>query len=98
MPRSGNQSDAAIPKYVRIPVHELKVLRGTQELTRQCHQLIYVVVGPVGRMYPTILGSLHQNRGAGEQVRITYVIPMSVGYCNTSDIASARFRRVDPPV
>ena len=87
MPWRGNQSDAPIGEYVGITVDELKVLRGAQELARQCHQLIYVVIGPVGRTYPAILGSLHQNHGVGEQARVTYVISMCVRYRNTSDIA-----------
>src|ERR1700741_5479946 len=49
-----NQSDASIAEYIGITVDELKVLRRAQELTRQRHQLIYVVVRPVGGMYPAV--------------------------------------------
>src|SRR6516165_3356185 len=87
VPWRGNQIDAPVAKYIGITVDELKVLRGAQELTRQCHQLIYVVVRPVGGIYPAILGSLHQNFGVWEQAHVTYVVSMCVRNCNTSDIA-----------
>ena len=66
VPRRGNQSDAPVAVYIAITIDELKVLRGAQELTRQCHQFIYVVVRPVRRIYPAVLGSLHNNCGVGE--------------------------------
>src|SRR5262245_21996137 len=47
VPWRGNQSDAPVAERIGITVDELKVLRSAQELTRQCHQLIYVVVWPV---------------------------------------------------
>src|SRR5258708_14875820 len=87
VPWRGNQSDAAVAEYIGITVDELKVLRGAQELTRQCHQLIYVVVRPVTGIYPAILSLLHQNCGVGEQAHVTYVVSMCVRYCNMSDIA-----------
>ena len=87
MPWRGNQSDASVAEYIGITVDELKVLRGAQELTRQCHQLIYVVVRPVGGIYPAILSMLHQNCGVREQAHVPYVVSMCVRYCNTSDIA-----------
>ena len=86
VPWRGNQSDAPIAEYIGITVDELKVLRGAQELTRQRHQLIYVVVRPVGGMYPAVLSLLHHNCGVGEQPHVTYVVSMRVRYCNTTDI------------
>src|SRR5215813_5708433 len=47
VPWRGNQSDAPVAEYIGITVDELKVLRGAQELTRQSHQLIYIVVRSV---------------------------------------------------
>src|SRR5271170_1011552 len=44
VPWRGNQSDATVAKYIGITVDELKVLRRSQELSRQRHQLIDVVV------------------------------------------------------
>src|SRR5271170_877843 len=70
----GNQSDASIAEYIGITIDELKVLRCAQELTRERHQLIYVVVRPVGGMYPAVLGSLHHDCGVGEQAHVTYVV------------------------
>src|SRR6516225_5575549 len=87
VPWRGNQSDAPVAKHIGITVDELKVLRGAQELTRQCHQLIYIVVRPVWGIYPAVLSLLHQNCGVGEQAHVTYVVAMRVRYCNTSDIA-----------
>jgi hypothetical protein len=55
VPWRENQSDAAIAEYIDIAVDKLKVFRGAQQLTRQRHELIYVVVRPVGGIYPTIL-------------------------------------------
>ena len=80
VPWCGNQSDAAVAEYICITVDEPKVLRGAQELTRQCHQLIYVVVRPVVGIYPVILSSLHQNCGVREQAHVTYVVSMCVRY------------------
>jgi hypothetical protein len=40
---------------------------------------------PVGGIYPAILSLLHQNCGVREQAHVTYVVPMCVRYCNTSD-------------
>jgi hypothetical protein len=85
--RRGNQSDAAVSVHIGITVDELKVLGGTQELTRQRHQLIYVVVRPVARIYPNILSSLHQNCGVGEQGHVAYVVTMCVRYRNSRDVA-----------
>src|SRR5215469_12834662 len=87
VPWRGNQSDAPVAEYIGIAVDELKVLRRAEELARQCHQLIYVVVRPVGGMYPAILSLLHQNCGVGERAHVTYVVSMGVRYCNTTDIA-----------
>src|SRR5258708_39819601 len=87
VPWRGNQSDAAIAEYIGIPVDELKVLRPAQELTRQRHQLIYVIVRPVGGMNPAVLSLLHQNCGVGEQRHVTYVVSMRVRYCNSTDVA-----------
>src|SRR6516165_11667769 len=87
VPWRGNQSDAAVAEYIGITIDELKVLRGPQELTRQCHQLIDVVVRPVAGIYPARLGLLHQNCGVGEQAHVAYVVSMCVRYCNTTDIA-----------
>ena len=87
VPWRGNQSDAAVAEYIGIAIDELKVLWGAQEHARQCHQLIDVVVRPVGGMYPAILSLLHQYCGVREQVHVTYVVPMCVRYCNTGDIA-----------
>src|SRR5262249_62405888 len=70
VPWRGNQSDAPVAKHIGITVDELKVLRGAQELTRQCHQLIYVVVRPVAGIYPAILSLLHQDCGVGEQATL----------------------------
>src|SRR5215472_2913401 len=70
VPWRGNQSDAPVAKHIGITVDELKVLRGAQELTRQCHQLIYVVVRPVAGIYPAILSLLHQDCGVGEQAHV----------------------------
>jgi len=36
----GDQSDAPVAEYIGITVDRLKVLRGAQQLTRQCHQLV----------------------------------------------------------
>jgi hypothetical protein len=48
VPWRGNQSDAPVTVYIGITVDQLKVLRGAQEITRQRHQLIYVVFCPLG--------------------------------------------------
>src|ERR1700735_1218222 len=74
VPRRGNQRDAAIAEYIGVTVDELKFLRSAQELSRQRHQLIYVVVRAVGGMDPAVLSALHHNRGIGEQPHVTYVI------------------------
>src|SRR5580693_5558496 len=79
--RRGNQSDAPVAEYVGITVNQAKVLRRSQELARQRHQLVDVVVRPVGGMYPTILGLLHQNCGVGEQAHVTDMVSMCVRYC-----------------
>src|SRR5580704_3909648 len=86
VPWSGNQSDAPIAKYIGIAVDELQVFRRTQELTRQRHQLIYVIVRPVGGMYPAVFRLLHHNGGVGEQPHVTNVVSMCVRYCNTTDV------------
>src|SRR6516164_7274562 len=86
VPWRGNQSDAPVAVYIGITVDELKALRGAQELTRQRHQLIYVVVRPVWGIYPAVLGSLHYDCGIGKQAHVAYVVSMRVRYCNTSDI------------
>src|ERR1700730_13476088 len=87
VPWRGNQSDAPIAEYIGITVDELKVLRRAQELTRQRHQLIYIIVRPVGGMYPAVLSLLHHNYGVRKQRHVTNVVPMSVRYCNTTDVA-----------
>lgn len=87
VPWRGNQSDAPVAEYIGIAVEELKVLRGAQELERQRHQLIYVVVRPVGGIYPAVFSLLHQNCGVREQAHVAYMVSMCVRYCNTSDIA-----------
>src|SRR5580692_8693537 len=86
VPWRGKQSDAPVAEYIGITVDELKVLRGTQELTRQRHQLIYVVVRPVWGVYPAVLSPLHQNCGVGEQAHVAYVVSMCVRYGNTNDV------------
>src|ERR1700722_2999352 len=86
VPWRGNQSHAPIAEYIGITVDELQVLRRAQELTRECHQLIYVVVGPVGGMYPAVFSSLHHNGGVEEQPHVTNVVSMRVRYCNTADV------------
>ena len=86
VPRRRNQSDASVAEYISASVDELKVLRGAQEATRQRHQLIYVVVGPVGGIYPAVLCSLHHNCGVRKQAHVAYVVSMRVRYCNASDI------------
>ena len=98
VPWRGNQSGAPVAEHIGITVDELKVLRSAQELTRQCHQLIYIVVRPVAGIYPAILSLLHQDCGVGEQAHVTYVV--SVCVCAISQheryrVASTRFRRVD---
>src|SRR5271170_2582711 len=70
VPWRRDQSDAPIAEYIGITVDELKVLRRAHELTRQRHQLIYVVVRPVGGMYPAVLGMLHHDCGVGEQSHV----------------------------
>src|SRR6516164_3241392 len=87
VPWRGNQSGAPVAEHIGITVDELKVLRSAEELTRQCHQLIYIVVRPVAGIYPAILSLLHQDCGVGEQAHVTYVVSVCVRYCNTSDIA-----------
>src|ERR1700722_6004411 len=87
VPWRGNQSDATVAKYIGIAVDELKVLRRAQELSRQRHQLIDVLVRPVRGMYPAVLSSLHHNCGIGEQPYVAYVVSMRVRYCNTTNIA-----------
>jgi hypothetical protein len=67
VPRRGNQRDAPIAEYIGITVDELKLLGRAHELTRQRHQLIYVVVRPVRGMYLAVLSSLHHDGGIGEQ-------------------------------
>ena len=86
VPRGGNQSNAPVAKYVGITVDELKILRRAQEFTRQRHQLIFVLVRPDGGMHPAVLSLLHHNCGMGEQPHVTYVVPMRVRYCNTTDV------------
>src|SRR5580704_11396471 len=86
VPWRGNQSDAPIAEYIGITVDEVKLLRRAQELTRERHQLIYVVVRPVGGLYPAVLRSLHHNCGVGEQHHVTDVVSMRVRYYNTTDI------------
>ena len=75
------------PNTSAISVDELKVLRRAQELTRQRHQLIYVVVRPVRGIYPAVLGLLHQDCGVGEHGHVAYVVSVCVRYCNTTDVA-----------
>src|SRR5580704_18859092 len=87
MPGRGNQDDASIAEYVAVTVDELEVLGRAQELARQSHQLIYVVVRPVRGIYPLVLGLLHQDCRVGEDGHVTYVVSMRVRYCNTSDVA-----------
>ena len=87
VPWRGNQGHAPVAECIGIAVDELKVLRGAQELARQCHQLIYVVVRPVAGIYPAILSLLHQNFGVGEQAHVAYVVSMCVRYCNMSNLA-----------
>ncbi len=86
VPRRGNESDAPIAEYIGRPIDELKVLRGAQELTRQCLQFIYIVVRSVRGIYPAVLGLLHQDGRVGKHGHVTYVVSMRVRYCNTSDV------------
>src|SRR5258708_14068017 len=88
VPWCRNQSDAPIAEYIGITVDELKVLRRAQELTRQRHQLIYVVVRPVGGMYPAVLSLLHHNCGVREQPHVTYVVSMRFRYCNAPPVVA----------
>src|SRR5262249_9609770 len=87
VPWRGNQSGAPVAEHIGITVDELKVFRSAQELTRQCHQLIYIVVRPVAGIYPAILSLLHQDCRVGEQAHVTYVVSVCVRYRNASDIA-----------
>src|SRR5580698_2101645 len=76
MARRGNQSHAPIAEYIGVTVDELEVLRRAQQLTRQRHQLIYVIVRPIGGMYPAVFSLLHHNCGVREQPHVTYVVSM----------------------
>src|SRR5258707_780744 len=87
VPWRGNQRDATVAKYIGIAVDELQVLRRAQQLSRQRHQLIDVVVPPVRGMCPAVLSSLHHDCGVGKRPHVPYVVSMRVRYCNTTDIA-----------
>src|SRR5579864_5458204 len=87
VPWRGNQRDAPIAEYIGITVDELKVLRRAEQLTRQRHQLIDVVVRPVGGMYPTVFSPLHHDCGVGEQPDVTDVVSVRMRYGNTADVA-----------
>src|SRR6516225_2450589 len=96
VPWRGNQSGAPVAEHIGITVDELKVLRSAQELTRQCHQLIYIVVRPVAGIYPAILSLLHQDCGVGEQAHVTYVVSVCARLQHERyRVASTRFRRID---
>src|SRR6516165_4208515 len=96
VPWRGNQSGAPVAEHIGITVDELKVLRSAQELTRQCHQLIYIVVRPVAGIYPAILSLLHQDCGVGEQAHVTYVVSVcAILQHERYRVASTRFRRID---
>ncbi len=87
VPGRGKQRDAAIAEYIGITVDELKALWLAQELAGEGHQLMYIIVRPVGGMYPAVLSSLRQNCGVGEQRHVTYVISMGVRYGYSTDVA-----------
>src|SRR5271165_3382051 len=86
VPRGRDQSNAPIAEYIGITVDELKVFRRAQELTRERHQLIYVVVWPVGRMYPAVFSLLHHDCGVGEQPHVAYMVSMGMRYCNPTNV------------
>src|ERR1700722_37554 len=87
MPWRRYQGDAPIAEYIGIAFDELKVFRCAQELTRQRHQLIDVVVRSIRRMNPLVLGLLHHNYGMAEQCHVAYMVSMRVRYCNTPNVA-----------